>query len=120
GTDTTDGVGSGTVPAHPARTAPRTTAPTTAPGRAGRAVRRRVPARTRMRPASPGPGCAARPGPAYARDVSTSTDTPTPDAGARRRALLVVDVQPTFCEGGALAVAGGNAVAEAVAEFART
>jgi nicotinamidase/pyrazinamidase len=52
--------------------------------------------------------------------VSTSTDTPTPDAGARRRALLVVDVQPTFCEGGALAVAGGNAVAEAVAEFART
>ena len=28
------------------------------------------------------------------------------------RALLIVDVQPTFCEGGALAVAGGNAVAE--------
>ncbi|TDE94016.1 isochorismatase family protein [Occultella glacieicola] len=35
------------------------------------------------------------------------------------RALLVVDVQPTFCEGGALAVDGGNAVAERVAEFAR-
>lgn len=33
------------------------------------------------------------------------------------RALIVVDVQPTFCEGGALPVAGGNAVAEAVARF---
>lgn len=36
----------------------------------------------------------------------------------RRRALLVVDVQPTFCEGGALGVKGGNAVARAVAAFA--
>ena len=34
------------------------------------------------------------------------------------RALLVVDVQPTFCEGGALGVDGGNAVAEAVAAYA--
>lgn len=34
------------------------------------------------------------------------------------RALLVVDVQPTFCEGGALAVAGGNDVARAIAEYA--
>lgn len=34
------------------------------------------------------------------------------------RALIVVDVQPTFCEGGALAVDGGNAVAERIAEFA--
>lgn len=34
------------------------------------------------------------------------------------RALLVVDVQPTFCEGGALPVEGGNAVAEAIARFA--
>lgn len=34
------------------------------------------------------------------------------------RALLVVDVQPTFCEGGALPVPGGNAVAEAIADFA--
>ncbi len=33
------------------------------------------------------------------------------------RALLIVDVQPTFCEGGALAVEGGNAVAERVARF---
>jgi nicotinamidase/pyrazinamidase len=30
-------------------------------------------------------------------------------------ALIVVDVQMDFCEGGALAVAGGNAVAEAIA-----
>jgi nicotinamidase/pyrazinamidase len=35
-----------------------------------------------------------------------------------RRALLVVDVQPTFCEGGALPVAGGNATAEAIAAYA--
>ena len=34
------------------------------------------------------------------------------------RALVVVDVQPTFCEGGALAVEGGNAVAEAIAQYA--
>ena len=32
-----------------------------------------------------------------------------------RRALIVVDVQHDFCEGGALAVAGGAAVAEAIA-----
>ena len=31
------------------------------------------------------------------------------------RALLIIDVQPDFCEGGALAVAGGNAVAAAIA-----
>ncbi len=35
-----------------------------------------------------------------------------------RRALLVVDVQPTFCEGGALPVEGGNAVAQAIADYA--
>ena len=28
------------------------------------------------------------------------------------RALIIVDVQPTFCEGGALPVTGGNAVAD--------
>lgn len=33
------------------------------------------------------------------------------------RALIVVDVQPTFCEGGELPVAGGNAVAERVAAY---
>ena len=44
----------------------------------------------------------------------------TAPVDAPRRALLVVDVQPTFCEGGALPVEGGNAVAEAIAEFAAT
>lgn len=33
------------------------------------------------------------------------------------RALIVVDVQPTFCEGGSLPVAGGNAVAQRIADF---
>jgi len=33
------------------------------------------------------------------------------------RALIVVDVQNDFCEGGSLAVAGGSAVAEAISEF---
>jgi nicotinamidase/pyrazinamidase len=32
--------------------------------------------------------------------------------------LIVVDVQPTFCEGGELPVPGGEAVAQRVAEFA--
>lgn len=36
---------------------------------------------------------------------------------AAGRALIVVDVQPTFCEGGALPVEGGNAVAERIAEY---
>ena len=35
-----------------------------------------------------------------------------------RRALLIVDVQPTFCEGGALAVAGGTDVALRIARYA--
>ncbi|MCZ2263365.1 isochorismatase family protein [Isoptericola sp. QY 916] len=39
-------------------------------------------------------------------------------AGAPPRALIVVDVQPTFCEGGELAVDGGNQVAEDVAAYA--
>jgi len=33
------------------------------------------------------------------------------------RALIVVDVQPTFCEGGELAVDGGNQVAEDVSAY---
>jgi nicotinamidase/pyrazinamidase len=37
--------------------------------------------------------------------------------GGPVRALLVVDVQNDFCEGGSLAVAGGNAVAAAITEF---
>ncbi|WP_435298447.1 isochorismatase family protein [Timonella sp. A28] len=35
-----------------------------------------------------------------------------------RKALIVVDVQPTFCEGGALGVAGGNTVAARIAQYA--
>ena len=37
------------------------------------------------------------------------------NAQSKRTALLVVDVQPTFCEGGALPVQGGNSVAERIA-----
>ena len=36
------------------------------------------------------------------------------------RALLIVDVQPDFCEGGTLAVTGGNAVAAAIADDVNT
>jgi nicotinamidase/pyrazinamidase len=36
-----------------------------------------------------------------------------------RRALIVVDVQPTFCEGGELPVTGGNAVASNLADYLR-
>lgn len=34
-----------------------------------------------------------------------------------RRALIIVDVQNDFCEGGSLAVTGGAAVAEAIADY---
>lgn len=33
------------------------------------------------------------------------------------RALIIVDVQPTFCEGRALGVESGNAFAERIADF---
>jgi nicotinamidase/pyrazinamidase len=36
-----------------------------------------------------------------------------------RRALLIVDIQRDFCEGGSLAVAGGTAVATAITAYAR-
>jgi nicotinamidase/pyrazinamidase len=36
-----------------------------------------------------------------------------------RTALVVVDVQPTFCEGGELPVPGGNAVAQGIERFLR-
>jgi nicotinamidase/pyrazinamidase len=36
-----------------------------------------------------------------------------------RCALIVVDVQPTFCEGGELPVQGGNATAAAISTFLR-
>jgi nicotinamidase/pyrazinamidase len=39
------------------------------------------------------------------------------DRGAT--ALIIVDVQPTFCEGGELPVPGGNALAARIAAFAR-
>ncbi|MGH8888592.1 MAG: isochorismatase family protein [Acidothermaceae bacterium] len=39
--------------------------------------------------------------------------------GGPRRALIVVDVQPTFCEDGELPVPGGNAIAERIAEYLR-
>jgi len=45
-------------------------------------------------------------------------DDTAPTSTTGRRALLVVDVQPTFCEGGALPVVGGNEVAHAVARYA--
>ena len=37
-----------------------------------------------------------------------------------RRALIVVDVQPTFCEGGELGVAGGNRIAQRIASYVQT
>ena len=37
--------------------------------------------------------------------------------GMSKRALIVVDVQNDFCEGGSLAVVGGAAVATAISEF---
>jgi nicotinamidase/pyrazinamidase len=41
------------------------------------------------------------------------------DVATNRRALVVVDVQNDFCEGGSLAVAGGAAVADRVAALVR-
>lgn len=37
----------------------------------------------------------------------------------KNRALIVVDVQPTFCEGGELGVEGGNECAARVADFVK-
>ncbi|MDU2071595.1 MAG: isochorismatase family protein [Cutibacterium avidum] len=45
----------------------------------------------------------------------------SPVTGSRsRRALIVVDVQPTFCEGGALPVEGGNDCARRIAAYLGT
>ena len=44
-----------------------------------------------------------------------SNELHTGPRGHTHRALIIVDVQPTFCEGGALPVTGGNAVAERIA-----
>ena len=35
----------------------------------------------------------------------------------KKTALLIVDVQPTFCEGGSLPVEGGNQVAAEIGEL---
>lgn len=52
--------------------------------------------------------------------MSTSAQPePTGETSAHARALVVVDVQVDFCEGGSLAVEGGAAVATAVTRHAR-
>ena len=43
-----------------------------------------------------------------------SETTPLPES---RKALVVVDVQNDFCEGGSLAVDGGAAVAQSITFF---
>jgi nicotinamidase/pyrazinamidase len=45
------------------------------------------------------------------------SETSQTNAPVQRRALIIVDVQRDFCEGGALAVTGGNAVAERIANL---
>src|SRR5699024_11961794 len=67
----------------------------------------------------------ARPSP-RPNGVSSSGCRPGAEPGwhhvamtSTHRALLVVDVQPTFCEGGALGVDGGDAVAGAIADYLR-
>ena len=49
--------------------------------------------------------------------MSTTATTGAP--GEERRGLILVDVQPTFCEGGALPSPGANAVSERVARYVR-
>ena len=41
----------------------------------------------------------------------------TGDTVGPMRALIIVDVQNDFCEGGSLAVAGGTAVARAISRY---
>ena len=48
--------------------------------------------------------------------MSTDEPVPGPEA-ASSRALLVVDVQRDFCEGGSLAVSGGAATAAAITRY---
>lgn len=67
----------------------------------------------------------AQPAPTSATAAPRTSAPTAPDAAHRAaaagagpvRALLVVDVQPTFCEGGSLPVEGGNAVATAIARY---
>lgn len=52
------------------------------------------------------------------RDLVDGPDETDDDVlSGRRRALIVVDVQNDFCEGGSLAVAGGAGVATAISEY---
>ncbi|MEI6622623.1 MAG: isochorismatase family protein [Actinomycetes bacterium] len=41
-------------------------------------------------------------------------------SGTTQSALIIVDIQLDFCEGGALPVAGGHAVAERIADYVRS
>jgi putative nicotinate phosphoribosyltransferase len=97
------------------------------PTRYGRGTERRTPggrsplATVReIRPGVSVASAAARAAPAVAASASAGTpaDEPATIEGSGGRspvALLVVDVQEDFCEGGSLAVAGGERVAEAIA-----
>lgn len=50
-----------------------------------------------------------------------SSESPAPaSVPGPKRALVVVDVQNDFCEGGSLAVAGGAQVAQRIADFVQT
>lgn len=49
--------------------------------------------------------------------MTDQTQTESAQVGESTRALLVVDVQNDFCEGGSLAVEGGHGVAAAVSEL---
>ncbi len=51
--------------------------------------------------------------------MTTTAETDAVVPSARARALVVVDVQVDFCEGGSLAVEGGAGVAAAVTRHAR-
>lgn len=49
--------------------------------------------------------------------IGLATETVPRYCSWMSRVLLIVDVQPTFCEGGSLPVEGGNACAERIADF---
>ena len=52
-------------------------------------------------------------------DPADPRPAPGPPHVPTHRALVVVDVQPTFCEGGALPIEGGDAVATRIAAYVR-
>lgn len=53
---------------------------------------------------------------AHGTDVSNQSTADQTAGAAARRALVIVDVQNDFCEGGSLPVSGGAAVATAIAD----